>query len=123
MTFNEISIFVPKYGKWLGINLTNHAKMQIYRLLCDNKEKNIKFFLKKSGCAGFRYGIEVYCKNDDFNYVIFMHENMSIYVLAKDVKFLDGITIDYVKNGINRNFTFYNTKELQRCGCGESFTI
>ncbi|CAL4042381.1 Protein SufA [Buchnera aphidicola (Anoecia corni)] len=123
MTFNKKSIFVPKYGDWLGIIITNNATMQIYRLLCNNKEKNIKFFLKKSGCAGFRYGIEVYYKRNDINHVIFIHKNMNIYVLKKDVKFLDGITIDYIKNGINRNFTFYNSKELHRCGCGESFNI
>jgi iron-sulfur cluster assembly protein len=37
--------------------------------------------------------------------------------------YLYGMTMDWVKKGLNEGFDFINPNERDRCGCGESFRI
>ena len=36
---------------------------------------------------------------------------------------IDGMEIDYARQGLNEGFEFRNPQEKDRCGCGESFRI
>ena len=36
---------------------------------------------------------------------------------------LEGVKMDWVRNGLNEGFDFKNPQERDRCGCGESFRI
>jgi len=36
---------------------------------------------------------------------------------------LNGLEIDYVKEGVNSLFKFRNPNATGECGCGESFTV
>ena len=47
----------------------------------------------------------------------------SIWIDYVAVEYLDGMTLDYQKQGINEGFTFINPNATAYCGCGESFTI
>ena len=51
------------------------------------------------------------------------YEGFSILIDPKANEILEGITVDYQKNGLNEGFEFINPLEKARCGCGESFTI
>ena len=42
---------------------------------------------------------------------------------AKSLVYLDDMTVDWVRNGLNEGFEFRNPNERDRCGCGESFRI
>jgi iron-sulfur cluster assembly protein len=46
-----------------------------------------------------------------------------IKVNVKDSVYLQGLTMDWVKNGLNEGFDFQNPNERDRCGCGESFRV
>jgi iron-sulfur cluster assembly protein len=46
-----------------------------------------------------------------------------IYVKPEHLAYLDGMTIDYQKRGLNEGFEFINQLEKDRCGCGESFRV
>ena len=39
------------------------------------------------------------------------------------VAFLDGTTVDFVKQGLNEAFRFRNPNVKGECGCGESFSV
>ena len=41
----------------------------------------------------------------------------------KSSPYFQGMTIDYVRNGLNEGFEFINPNERDRCGCGESFRV
>jgi iron-sulfur cluster assembly protein len=41
----------------------------------------------------------------------------------KDLPIVDGIEIDYVRQGLNEGFEFNNPLEKDRCGCGQSIRI
>jgi iron-sulfur cluster assembly protein len=46
-----------------------------------------------------------------------------VLVDKKNEPYLDGITMDWVRNGLNEGFDFKNPNETARCGCGESFKV
>jgi iron-sulfur cluster assembly protein len=41
----------------------------------------------------------------------------------KHLPYVQNMTVDYVRNGLNEGFEFRNPNERDRCGCGESFRI
>ena len=45
------------------------------------------------------------------------------WVNGKDIVYLNGLEVDYVRQGLNEGFEFRNPNERDRCGCGESFRI
>jgi iron-sulfur cluster assembly protein len=46
-----------------------------------------------------------------------------VFVDPKNLPYVNGMTIDYVRHGLNEGFEFINPNERDRCGCGESFRI
>ena len=63
----------------------------------------------------------VYTATD--NDVVFVDNNVTVVVDPKSLPIIDGITVDYVRQGLNEGFEFVNSAEKDRCGCGESFRI
>lgn len=55
--------------------------------------------------------------------MIFYYKNILVYISLKEIPFLSGIKIDFVKDNINEVFKYYNKKIETFCGCGESFSI
>lgn len=48
---------------------------------------------------------------------------VTIWVNGKDLPYLEGLTMDWKREGLNEGFDFVNPNEKDRCGCGESFRI
>ena len=85
----------------------------------------IRVGVRTTGCSGLAYLLEYVdrvSENDDC-IVIQASNYVNIFTNKKDLVYLDGMTIDYVKKGLNEGFEFINPNEAARCGCGESFTI
>jgi len=106
------------------ITLTEKAKNKLLENL--KKQSNqvlIKVGIKKSGCSGYAYMMDYI--NPDETDSLDKHEvnGIDIYINPKHNVFLEGMTIDYQKKGINEMFEFINPNESARCGCGESFTV
>jgi iron-sulfur cluster assembly protein len=104
------------------LNLTEKAENRFKEQL-EQRGKGIGIIVgvKQTGCSGYAYTLEFadlpiegYHKHCG---------NFTLFVDPLAESFLDGVTIDYVKQGINESFQFINPKEKARCGCGESFTI
>ena len=77
--------------------------------------------VKETGCSGYAYTLEfvdtpIMCHHQHY-------EKFTLFVDEKAETLIDGITIDYIKQGLNEKFEFINPNEAGRCGCGESFTI
>jgi iron-sulfur cluster assembly protein len=53
----------------------------------------------------------------------FRQDGYTIIVDNKDLVYLEDITVDYVRQGLNEGFEFANPLEKYRCGCGESFRV
>ena len=50
-------------------------------------------------------------------------DGCNLYVDPKSCPYLQNMTVDYVRNGLNEGFEFRNPNERDRCGCGESFRV
>ncbi|QIE01869.1 iron-sulfur cluster assembly accessory protein [Buchnera aphidicola] len=114
---------------WNGIVITDNAINQmIFLINSSTNNKGIRLKIKKSGCAGFRYIMELVkysdCKQDnDAEEVTFFYKNILIYIFSKDMPLLEGLKIDFITKNVNKVFKFYNNKLEKFCGCGESFSI
>ena len=88
------------------------------------KGLGIKIGVRTTGCSGLAYVLEyVDSYKDEVGVTNFAHDGFVVLVDAKSLAYLDGLTMDWVRNGLNEGFDFTNPNERDRCGCGESFRI
>ncbi|MBK4775385.1 Fe-S cluster assembly scaffold SufA [Candidatus Pantoea edessiphila] len=108
---------------WKGFKLTKTAEKQMIILINKNPEvKGLCLSIKKSGCAGFKYIMNL-TKNPSSEDLKFSFKNVTLFVPVQAMPFIDGTEIDYIYDGLNQNFKFQNPKAQHSCGCGESFSI
>jgi iron-sulfur cluster assembly protein len=86
------------------------------------KGLGIRVAVKTNGCSGLSYVIE-YVDAQQTEDISFVSHSVHIFVDPKSLAYLDGLTMDWVRNGLNEGFDFVNPNERDRCGCGESFRI
>jgi iron-sulfur cluster assembly protein len=82
----------------------------------------IRLGIRTTGCSGLAYVLE-YVDHPESTDVLFDSEGFKIVVDPKSLPIVNGIIVDYVRQGLNEGFEFVNPNEKDRCGCGESFRI
>jgi iron-sulfur cluster assembly protein len=109
--------------KIMSVSLTENAARQIKKQL-EKRGKGIglKLGVKKSGCSGYAYALD-YADNLNENDAVFEDFGVKVIVQEKDLEFVNGIELDYRREGINEAFQFNNPNVKGTCGCGESFTV
>lgn len=105
------------------ISLTDTAaekvKLQLERR---GKGLGIRVAVKTTGCSGLSYVIE-YVDEPRSEDMSFVSHGIHVFVDPKSLVYVDGVEMDWVRNGLNEGFDFKNPNEKARCGCGESFTV
>lgn len=106
------------------ITITETARNKIQKLLQSNGYAGIRVGVKTTGCSGLAYVLE-YVKNyqADTSTVNYAHPDFVVLIDRKHEVYLKGMTVDYVRQGLNEGFEFQNPNERDRCGCGESFRV
>ena len=85
--------------------------------------QGIQVGVRTTGCSGLAYTLE-FVDNPNIHCVAhYDDKGVRVFVDPKHLVYLDGMTIDYQKKGLNEGFEFINDRERDRCGCGESFRI
>ena len=88
------------------------------------KGAGIRIGVRTTGCSGLAYTMEYV---DEYlaeaGVTNFAQRDFVLLVDAKSLVYLNGLTMDWVRNGLNEGFDFVNPKERDRCGCGESFRV
>lgn len=107
------------------ITVTDTAKKKIKQLLEKRgKGVGIRLGVKTTGCSGLAYTLEYV---DELTLEIgvtnYAQPDFAVLVDAKAEAYLNGMTVDWVRNGLNEGFDFQNPNERDRCGCGESFRV
>ena len=54
---------------------------------------------------------------------IFEAHGVKVLVEKKNMPFVDGMNLDYRRDGLNEGFAFDNPNAKNLCGCGESFQV
>ncbi len=107
------------------ITITDTAKTKIKELLVKRgKGVGIRLGVRTTGCSGLAYTLE-YVDNYEAETGItnYAQDDFVVLVDAKADPYLQGMTLDWVRNGLNEGFDFQNPNERDRCGCGESFRV
>ena len=107
----------------MGITLTEKAAQRVKAFL-DKRGKGIglRLGVKTSGCSGLAYVLEfVDVLNSEDQ--VFEQHGVNIIVDPKSLVYLNGIELDYVKEGLNEGFKYNNPNVKESCGCGESFHV
>jgi len=106
------------------ILLTDTARIKIQRLLEKRGGVGIRLAVKTTGCSGLAYVLEYVDQHTaDESTINYAQSGFSVIVDKRHEVYLSGITIDYVRQGLNEGFEFSNPNERDRCGCGESFRV
>jgi iron-sulfur cluster assembly protein len=107
------------------ITLTEKAAIKVEKHIKNRgKGHGITIGVKTTGCSGMAYKLEyVDYLPDNENWKTYESYGITIYVNNKDLPYLNGLTMDWKKQGLNEGFDFINPNERDRCGCGESFRI
>jgi iron-sulfur cluster assembly protein len=85
----------------------------------------IKVGVRTTGCSGLAYVLE-YVDQEQGSQICTRHfdtNGVRVYVNPEHLVYLEGMTIDYQRRGLNEGFEFINQNEKDRCGCGESFRV
>ena len=82
----------------------------------------VRVGVKTNGCSGLAYVLEYVDAPADQD-MSFVSNGVHIFVDPKSLAYLDGLEMDWVRNGLNEGFDFKNPNEKDRCGCGESFRV
>jgi iron-sulfur cluster assembly protein len=107
------------------ITLTEQAILKINsQLKKRGKGVGIRIGVRTTGCSGLAYVLE-YVDEHQFEEGVVNYPQGNIVVLVdlKSDLYLNGLIVDWVRQGLNEGFDFKNPNERDRCGCGESFRI
>lgn len=84
--------------------------------------KGIRVSIKKGGCAGMEYAIdlatEVNEKDDRIE-----RDGATVFVAPEAVLYLLGTEMDYEVTKLRSGFVFNNPNQTSACGCGESVEL
>ena len=107
------------------ITVTDTASKRIKQNLAKRGQGvGIRIGVKTTGCSGLAYVLE-YVDNyeEEVGVTNFAQTDFVVLVDAKSLVYLNGLTMDWVRNGLNEGFNFINPNERDRCGCGISFRV
>lgn len=104
------------------IELTDNAIQQILELQERDKFNYIRVGVTGGGCAGFEYIFDTSLSpnRDD---TILDYGRFKILVDTLSSEKIEGMTLDFVQEGLNRVFKFNNPNQTAACGCGVSVSF
>jgi iron-sulfur cluster assembly protein len=105
------------------IQLTELAANKVSKTLeRRGKGLGLRVGVKTTGCSGLAYVLE-YVDAPNPEDQCFDSNGCKLFVDPKSCAYLQGLKIDWVRNGLNEGFEFSNPNERDRCGCGSSFRV
>lgn len=107
----------------MAVTVTENAAAQIVRQLQRRgRGIGLRLGVRRAGCSGYTYVVD-YAEAIAADDAVFEQRGVKIVVKTADLAYLDGVEIDYAREGINQAFRFHNPKATASCGCGESFAV
>lgn len=107
----------------MTITLTEKAAVRARDYLAKKEQAHgLRLGVRNTGCSGYMYtvGLADTINPDD---QIFESQGVKIVVSTKNLPYLEGMEVDYAKQGLNEGFRFNNPNAKEMCGCGESFSV
>lgn len=106
----------------MAITLTESAARHIRNQVTQAGGIALKLGVRKVGCSGLAYTFDIAQEvgPDDEQFV---SHDTQVLIERKNLPYLDGTSVDFVRKGLNESFRFDNPNAKSECGCGESFNV
>jgi len=107
----------------MAITLTENAAQHVRNFMAKRgKGVGLRIGVRTSGCSGMAYKLEFADEigSDDLQ---FASNGVTLLVDPKSLPYVDGMELDYTREGLNEGFKFNNPNVKNQCGCGESFGV
>ena len=101
------------------VTITPAAERQIARLMAGGNAFGLRIGLKKGGCAGMEYTMDLVPSAGPHEEVVAQGE-ARVVIAPNAQMFLFGTEIDYENGLLESGFRFRNPNVTESCGCGES---
>lgn len=105
-----------------GISLTEAAAERVRHFMSKEGGVGLRVDVRRTGCSGWAYDVGIAHEAGDGDHV-FEDQGLKIVVADKALGMVAGTTVDFVHEGLTREFRFRNPNVTGECGCGESFTV
>jgi len=107
----------------MAVSLTESAAERVRRHIAERgRGVGLRLGIKASGCSGFSYVVD-YADDVGSEDLVFDSHGVKVVVDRTQLSAVDGTRIDFVRQGLNENFSFDNPNARAECGCGESFSV
>ena len=107
----------------MAVTLTEKAANHVQGFLAKRgKGVALRVGVRTSGCSGMAYKLEFADEvgSDDIQ---FASNGVTLLVDPQSLPYIDGMELDYAREGLNEGFKFNNPNVQNQCGCGESFQV
>lgn len=107
----------------MAVSVTEKAAEHINKFMQKRgKGLGLRVGVRTTGCSGMAYKLEFVDMLTEGD-TVFESNGVKVIVDPKSLPYLEGIELDFAREGLNEGFKFNNPNEKARCGCGESFTV
>jgi len=104
------------------ITLTDSAVSRVQEMVAKRDAAiGLRIGVTESGCSGYSYAMD-FAEAVSENDTVIEQGGVKVIIDEASMPILDGIELDYVKQGLNQSFKFNNPNVVSSCGCGESFS-
>lgn len=105
----------------MSVQLTESAARRITQQLRQRGAGiGLRVGVKKSGCSGYAYTMD-YADAVGAEDVVFESHGARVVIAREALALLEGVTVDFRREGLSEAFRFDNPNAQGTCGCGESF--
>ncbi len=106
-----------------GIYLTESAAARILAFMVKQGGRGIHLDVRRTGCSGWAYELNIAHEPAKTGEVVFTDQGVEIIITEQALSMMAGTVVDFVEEGLVREFRFKNPNVTAECGCGESFTV
>lgn len=107
----------------MNIQLTESAARRIQAQLGQRgKGLGLRVGIKKTGCSGYAYTMD-FADESGADDEVFESHGAKLVIRREFLPMLEGVVVDFRREGLNESFKFKNPNVKGECGCGESFTV
>jgi iron-sulfur cluster assembly protein len=107
----------------MSIQITEKAAEHVKKFLQKRgKGVGLRLGVRTTGCSGMAYKLE-FVDDTAPEDTVFESHGFKVVIDPKSLPYLEGMELDFAREGLNEGFKFNNPNEKARCGCGESFTV
>src|SRR6266853_830723 len=107
----------------VSVQLTEKAARRIQQQLVQRGHGlGLRLGVKTAGCSGYAYVLD-YADQAGPDDEVYEAHGAKVFIARKDLPLLEGLSVDYRREGLGEAFRFDNPNAKALCGCGESFHV